>query len=129
MILLYFYQITNGENMAKKKTETLKLDDLSLSDLDTVEQELNRVRQLKIRTDLIRMRDEFLSYCKANGIDPIKAMHLVGFSAQGYLRKTKPKYQDPVTGAYWAGRGKTPKWFKERIAAGYSEKELENKQE
>lgn len=116
--------VSNMEN-----TENLNLDKMSLSDLENVEQELNRVRQLKIKQDLFKMRDEFLAYCKANSIDPIKAMHLAGFSAQGYLRKTKPKYQDPVTGAYWAGRGKTPKWFKERIEAGYTEKDLENTQD
>lgn len=112
--------MTNAEN--------LNLDKLSLSDLENVEQEIYRVRQMRIKKDLIKMRDEFLAYCKSNSLDPIKAMQLVGFSAQGYLRKTKPKYQDPITGAYWAGRGKTPKWFKERIAAGFSEKDLENTQ-
>ncbi|MPY09007.1 H-NS histone family protein [Moraxella catarrhalis] len=116
--------VSNMEN-----TENLNLDKMSLSDLENIEQELNRVRQLKIKQGLFKMRDEFLAYCKANNIDPIKAMHLMGFSAQGYLRKTKPKYQDPVTGAYWAGRGKTPKWFKERIKAGYTEKDLENTQD
>ena len=27
--------------------------------------------------------------------------------------KVPPKWQDPVTGATWSGRGKTPKWFNE----------------
>jgi len=25
--------------------------------------------------------------------------------------KIPPKYKDPVSGALWSGRGKTPKWF------------------
>ena len=25
--------------------------------------------------------------------------------------KIPPKYRDPVSGALWSGRGKTPKWF------------------
>ena len=30
--------------------------------------------------------------------------------------KVSPKYQDPVTGTTWSGRGKTPKWFNEATA-------------
>lgn len=26
-------------------------------------------------------------------------------------KKIPPKYRDPVSGATWSGRGKTPKWF------------------
>jgi len=25
--------------------------------------------------------------------------------------KIPPKYRDPISGALWSGRGKTPKWF------------------
>lgn len=30
--------------------------------------------------------------------------------------KVPPKWQDPVTGAKWAGRGKSPAWFNEATA-------------
>lgn len=29
-----------------------------------------------------------------------------------------PKYKDPVTGATWTGRGRSPKWIVEGLAAG-----------
>ena len=30
--------------------------------------------------------------------------------------KVPPKWQDPVSGAKWAGRGRTPVWFNEETA-------------
>lgn len=41
------------------------------------------------------------------------------------IRKTKAKYKDPITGKLWAGRGKTPNWYTERLQQGYTEKDLE----
>lgn len=35
-------------------------------------------------------------------------------------RKPEPKYQDPVSGKTWAGRGKTPVWMKEPLSKGIS---------
>ena len=39
-----------------------------------------------------------------------------GKKADGTVRKVAPKYQDPVSGATWAGRGKSPSWFNEVTA-------------
>lgn len=62
---------------------------------------------------------------KAQAIDAAKAMIVsYGITAKDLgLDKVKgkagpkpggkipPKYKDPVSGALWSGRGKTPKWF------------------
>ena len=39
-----------------------------------------------------------------------------GKKADGTVRKVAPKYQDPVSGATWTGRGKSPKWFDKETA-------------
>lgn len=35
-------------------------------------------------------------------------------------RKVAPKYRDPVSGATWTGRGRSPKWVTEALAQGKS---------
>lgn len=37
-------------------------------------------------------------------------------AGSGSGTKVLPKWQDPVTGTTWSGRGKTPKWFNEATA-------------
>ena len=36
----------------------------------------------------------------------------------------KAKYQDPVSGKTWSGRGVAPKWLQEAVAAGRSRDEF-----
>ena len=38
--------------------------------------------------------------------------------ANGTVRKVAPKYQDPVSGATWTGRGKKPLFIREAEANG-----------
>ena len=63
-------------------------------------------------------------YCEENNLDLTDAFELVGFTKGGMIRKTKAKFKDPVTGKLWAGRGKTPKWYLERITQGFTEQDL-----
>lgn len=37
-------------------------------------------------------------------------------TGNGAGTKVPPKWQDPVTGAKWTGRGKSPAWFNEETA-------------
>lgn len=37
-------------------------------------------------------------------------------TGKGAGTKVPPKWQDPVTGAKWTGRGKSPAWFNEETA-------------
>ena len=37
-------------------------------------------------------------------------------TGNGAGTKVPPKWQDPVTGAKWSGRGRTPAWFNEATA-------------
>lgn len=41
-----------------------------------------------------------------------------GKKADGSVRKVAPKYQDPVSGATWTGRGKKPLFIREAEANG-----------
>lgn len=36
------------------------------------------------------------------------------------MAATSAKYRNPATGAEWSGRGPTPRWLKEQMAAGKS---------
>lgn len=37
--------------------------------------------------------------------------------------RVAPKYQDPVSGKTWTGRGKTPAWLAAQLSAGHSKQE------
>lgn len=50
----------------------------------------------------------------------------LGFSGKGAGKRVSadkrnvvaPKYQDPITGKTWTGRGKSPAWLSAQLAAG-----------
>lgn len=110
--------------MAAEKGLGIDTSEMSLDDIKTLETKIQKAKSLKIQQDLLTMKDEFISYCKDNEINIVDAVKIMGFSTQGYFRKTKPKYQDPITGAYWAGRGRMPKWYQDRLNDGYTDDEL-----
>lgn len=110
--------------MAAEKGLGVDTSEMSLDDIKTLETKIQKAKSLKIQQDLLTMKDEFISYCKDNEINIVDAVKIMGFSTQGYFRKTKPKYQDPITGTYWAGRGRMPKWYKDRLNDGYTDDEL-----
>lgn len=102
----------------------LDISSMSLDEIKSFENSIQKAKTLKIKQDLLDMKEQFLAYCKDNDINVIDAVKIMGFATQGYFRKTKPKYQDPITGVYWAGRGRVPKWYKERITQGYTDNDL-----
>lgn len=56
----------------------------------------------------------------------------LGFSGKGSGKRTSgdkrnvvaPKYQDPISGKTWTGRGKSPAWLSAEIAAGREKQEF-----
>lgn len=66
-----------------------------------------------------------------SAIAQIKAiMHEYGISLEELSRSDSgavkrrgtvaPKYRDPVTGATWSGRGRTPRWLEGKTKSDYS---------
>lgn len=80
-----------------------------------------RQRRPALRSIVAAMRDygitmEMISSEMAKG-------HRTTFKRTGGKQKptaAAPKYRDPVTGATWSGRGRTPKWLTEAEAQGSS---------
>jgi DNA-binding protein H-NS len=69
-----------------------------------------RVKQEEKRQAIDAARAMIVSYgitAKDLGLD--KAPKLKAGPKPG--NKIPPKYRDPLSGALWSGRGKTPKWF------------------
>lgn len=115
------------KSMKIDKVDDLDIKDMTPDELQGFQDKLNEIRQTKIIDELVRMKNEFVHYCEENHLDLSEAFELAGFTNGGVIRKAKPKYKDPETGKLWAGRGKTPIWFKNRIKEGYSKEELEVK--
>lgn len=98
-------------------------EDLSAKDYMMLSRRLEEVRQSKIRTSLKRMGEDIVKYCEDNEIPLKTGMRIAGLG-EG-LRKAPIKYRDPLNSSnIWAGRGRTPAWYKERLEEGYKEADL-----
>ena len=79
-----------------------------------------KIEELKAQADAVKAQE------KSQAIDAARAMIVsygitardLGLDKPVKIRpgpkvgkKIPPKYRDPVSGATWSGRGKTPKWF------------------
>lgn len=109
-----------------KKIDIDKLSETQMTskDLEELKERISEIQKQKIIDDLLKMKNQFVEYCEENNLDLTDAFELVGFTKGGMFRKTKAKFKDPVTGKLWAGRGKTPKWYLERITQGFTEQDL-----
>ena len=76
-----------------------------------LEQQIKEVKQAS-RKDAINAIKEQMELHGITAEDLAHKAKLVG----GTVRKVAPKYQDPVSGATWTGRGKSPKWFDKETA-------------
>ena len=109
-----------GERNVKKRRRELRPEPQG----QRIRLEKAKIQKQKIIDDLLKMKNQFVEYCEENNLDLTDAFELVGFTKGGMIRKTKAKFKDPVTGKLWAGRGKTPKWYLERITQGFTEQDL-----
>ena len=104
-----------------------------MSTLSQLQQQIKeaeaKVNELRLKLDEERKIEKSQAIATARAL--IKSHDLtaqeLGFSgkfpakhaAQGDKRMTvAAKYQDPVTGKTWTGRGKTPAWLAAHLAAG-----------
>ncbi|KVD78027.1 H-NS histone [Burkholderia sp. ABCPW 14] len=89
------------------KYEELKAQAVAL------EAEMKRLRQGERNAVLQEVRGKVREY-------ELTAQEVFGQRRLGVTRRTsatvpvRPKYQDPVTGATWAGRGREPAWIRGR---------------
>lgn len=77
------------------------------------------------QTELAKQIAELKKTNRKNAIEQVKnLMAQYDITAEDLAKKTSsaagtkvpPKWQDPVSGATWTGRGKKPAWFKEETA-------------
>lgn len=108
----------------RNNVEDIDITKMTAEELQEFQQRVAELRREKIVKDLVKMKDEFVRYCQENHLDLTDAFELSGFTKGGMIRKTKAKYKDPITGKLWAGRGKTPNWYTERLQQGYTEEDL-----
>lgn len=83
-----------------------------------LQQEADAIFQQEKAQAISRIKEEIDRY----GITVIDLGFRPGSSASGarVMAATSAKYRNPATGAEWSGRGPTPKWLKEQMAAGKS---------
>ena len=77
-----------------------------------LEQQIKEVKQAT-RQDVINKVKELM---QLHDITVEDLARKASKKADGTVRKVAPKYQDPVSGATWTGRGKSPKWFDKETA-------------
>lgn len=112
--LLQQQAILNAE-LEKAKRNSIYQHFLSLIDL-------LQKRDIKVK-EYFEIGDEL--YTNEHGFSSSLITHDVGFKNNGDLRTLPPKYRDTIVGSnVWSGRGKQPKWLKERLAAGHSIEEF-----
>ncbi|MGO3120039.1 MAG: H-NS family nucleoid-associated regulatory protein [Moraxellaceae bacterium] len=109
-------EISKIENMLLK-------EDLSAQNYMKLSRRLEEVRRAKIKASLERMGADLIKYCNDNELSLKTGMRIAGLG-EG-LRKAPIKYRDPLNNSnMWAGRGRTPLWYKKRIEEGYTEADL-----
>lgn len=101
-------------------------ENLSAKDYKDLTKRLEETRQMKIKTALKSMGEEIIKYCNDNEI-PLKTGLKIAGLGEG-LRRAPIKFRDPLDSSnVWAGRGRTPHWYTQRIKEGYEEEDLKEK--
>lgn len=89
------------------------LNELSVEELKQQEEEIQRRIREKQQAEKQAVIDQIVSVVNMYHI-PIEELvdALGGLKVKRKGVKAKAKYQDPVTGTIWSGRGKEPAWIK-----------------
>ena len=91
------------------------LDGLSVEELRKQEEDIQRrilEKQKAEKQAVIDQIVEVVTNYKISVEDLVEALGGLKIKRKGV--KAKLKYQDPVTGATWSGRGKEPSWIKDK---------------
>lgn len=77
---------------------------------DALDRQILETRAREIRSAISRVR----SLVMEHGIKPDDIFGKKAQRAQKLEPKSAPRYRDPASGATWAGRGKPPRWIKNK---------------
>ncbi len=105
------------------------LEPLPLQQLEALQEQVAETIQRKEQERRDTALLEIAELAQAAGLTPeMVGKHLSSKRTRGKRRRTAklpPKYRDPANPANtWAGRGKQPRWFIDRLAAGASMADL-----
>ncbi|AZO48027.1 H-NS histone family protein [Mesorhizobium sp. M4B.F.Ca.ET.058.02.1.1] len=110
----------DAEAREEDPIEGQNLDELSVEDLQRQQEEINRKIQEKRQAEkqsVIAQIVEVVNTYKIPVDELVEALGGLKVKRKGV--KAKPKYQDPVSGAIWSGRGKEPAWIKGKNRAPF----------
>jgi DNA-binding protein H-NS len=88
-----------------------------MGQVEKLKQQAVRLRQQEVKTVVSEIQEQMKRYnLSTNDLQLGSTIKVEAPVAQGpkkrqTRRKATPKYQDPVSGVTWSGRGKTPKWI------------------
>lgn len=102
-----------AENMIDEASDTPDLDQLTVEELQRHQEEIDRRIRQKQEAEKKAVIEQIVNVVNTYKI-PIDELieALGGLKVKRKGVKAKPKYQDPVTGTLWSGRGKEPSWIK-----------------
>ena len=111
------------KNIDVKKIEALlDSDQLSASEYKELSLKLAEARKQKIVNTLKDLGNQIRDYCRVNEIPLSKGVKIANLHD---VRAVPVKYRDPEDPSnVWAGRGRTPNWFKKRLKEGYTKEDL-----
>lgn len=98
-----------------------------MAQIETLQKQAEEQRQRELADVIAEIRQKIRDYdLTAADLGFLAAAPAVAERASRTGRRgtVKPKYQDPVSGKTWSGRGVMPKWMKEAIDAGRSRDEF-----
>lgn len=88
-----------------------------LSQIESLKADAERARKEEVKTAIETVR----KLIRENNLTAADCGFGKGAKAGGTV---KAKYRDSVSGKTWSGRGLTPKWLREAIAAGRRKEEF-----
>jgi len=107
--------------MAKvtKKPGKVKLDKLSIKELNTLLKDAEKQIETRKKTELKTVRKQVKEFIKENGYTPADIFPALKASKTSATKKVAPKYQNPKDADQtWTGRGRKPKWVEEQLNKG-----------
>jgi DNA-binding protein H-NS len=109
-----------------------KINTLSVNELIALREKIDGEIATKREADRDATRQQIIAIATEAGytIEELFAVGKRAASAPKAIKsadgrsKVAPKYQDPLTGTTWTGRGKRPKWMQAAMASGQSQESL-----
>ncbi len=101
------------------KATKVKLDKLSIKELNEVLQEAEKQIETRKKTELKTIRKQVKELIKDNGYTPADIFPALKSTTKVETKKVAPKYRNPKNADQtWTGRGRKPKWVEEHLNKG-----------